>query len=223
MKTIVPDIQNIAVCRLMRNIVYFLMCIFLLSCTGNKKSISWEVEYKMYKDSLLKADSILKDSLKLTIGNEALGQIKFGMNSKQFKRAKQEFMDSVKGPLDDYYVGNTEFHEIYPEFNKEGELYQIKVVTYGIYELYEPNDIYNTSAFVEYLTNKYGLSKDDKKEKWIIGNTSFVRRPSNISSKKKLTENPEWYEGCSTEEKYIYKDVISCTIDLVISNKNYID
>ena len=73
------------------------MCIFLLSCTGNKKSISWEVEYKKYKDSLLKADSILKDSLKLTIGNEALGQIKFGMNSKQFKRAKQEFMDSVKG------------------------------------------------------------------------------------------------------------------------------
>ena len=81
----------------MRNIVYLVLCMFLFSCTGNRKNIPWEVEYKMYKDSLLKADSILKDSLKFIIGNEALGNIKFGMNSKQFKRAKQAFMDSVRG------------------------------------------------------------------------------------------------------------------------------
>lgn len=206
----------------MRNIVYLVLCMFLFSCTGNRKNIPWEVEYKMYKDSLLKADSILKDSLKFIIGNEALGNIKFGMNSKQFKRAKQAFMDSVRGPLDDYYIGNTKFYGIYPEFNKKGELYQIKVVTPSVYELYEPNDIYETGAFVEFLTSKYGLSKDDKKEKWIIGTTSFVRRPSSLSSEKKIIENPEWFEG-STQEKYIYKDVISCTIDLVISNKNYMD
>lgn len=196
---------------------------FLFSCTGNRKSIPWEVEYKMYKDSLLKVDSILKDSLKFTIGNEALGQIKFGMTCKQFKRAKQVFMDSVKGLLDDYYIGKTEFYGIYPEFNKKGELYQITIVTPNVYELYEPNDIYNTKAFVEYLTSKYGLSKDDKKEKWLIGATSFIRRPSSLSSKKKLIENPEWFEGSSTQEKYIYKDIISCTIDLVINNKNYMD
>lgn len=207
----------------MRNIVYFILCLFLFSCTGNRKSVPWEIEYKMYKDSLFKADSILKDSLKFIIGNEALGQIKFGMNSKQFERTKQEFMDSVKKPLGDYYVGNTEFYEIYPEFNKKGELYQIIVVTSGVYELYKPNDIYDTSAFVEYLTSKYGLSEEDKKEKWLIGTTSFVRRPSNLSSEKKLIENPEWFEGSRTQEKYIYKDVISCTIDLVISNKNYMD
>lgn len=206
----------------MRNIVYLILFMFLFSCTDHKKNTSWEVEYKMYKDSILKDDSIFKDSLKFIIGNEALGQIKFGMNNKQFKRAKQIFMDSVKGPLDDYYIGNTEFYGIYPEFNKKGELYQIIVVTPSVYELSEPNDIYETGAFVEFLTSKYGLSKDDKKEKWIIGTTSFVRRPSNLSNEKKIVENSEWFEG-STQEKYIYKDVISCTIDLVISNKNYMD
>lgn len=41
----------------MRNIVYLVLCMFLFSCTGNRKNIPWEVEYKMYKDSLLKADS----------------------------------------------------------------------------------------------------------------------------------------------------------------------
>ena len=203
--------------------MYLIFSVFLLSCTSNRKNIPWEIEYKMYQDSLFKADSIFKDSLKTIIGNEALGQIKFGMNSKQFENAKKALMDSVKGLLDDYYIGNTEFYGIYPEFNKKGELYQILVVTSGVYELYEPEDIYNTDAFVKYLTGKYGLSKEDKKEEWIIGTTSFIRRPSSLSAEKRLIENPEWFEGCSTQEKYIYKDIISCTIDLVISNRQYMD
>lgn len=207
----------------MRNIIYFIFYVLLLSCSSNKKSIPWEVEYKMYKDSILKVDSIFKDSLKYTIGDDALGQIKFGMNNKQFQKAKKAFMDSVKGPLDDYYVGNTEFYGIYPEFNKKGKLYQIIVVTPSVYELHKPNDIYNTSAFVNYLTSKYGLSKDDKKEEWIIGSTSFVRRPANLTSEKKLIENPDWNEGNNAKEKYIYKDIINCTIDLVISNTKYKD
>lgn len=207
----------------MKNIAFLILGILFLSCSGNKKSIPWEVKYKMYKDSLLQADSIFKDSLKYIIGDEALGQIKFGMNNKQFKRAKQEFMDSIKKPLNDYYVGDTEFYSIIPKFNKKGKLYQIIVITPGVYELHDPQDIYNTDAFVKYLTSKYGLSKDDKKEEWIIGTTSFIRRPSNLSSEPKLIENPEWFEGSRTHSRYIYKDVINCTIDLVISNKKYMD
>ena len=37
----------------MRNIVYLVLCMFLFSCTGNRKNIPWEVEYKMYKDSCI--------------------------------------------------------------------------------------------------------------------------------------------------------------------------
>lgn len=207
----------------MKNIIYLIFSIFILSCSGNRENISSEIKYKMYQDSLIKADSIFKDSLSFVIGDEALGQIKFGMNSKQFEKAKQALLDSTKRPLNDYYIGNTEFYGIHPQYNKKGELYKIVVTTYGVYELHSPEDIYNTSAFVSYLTKKYGLSKNDKKEEWIIGNTSFIRRPSCLSTEKKLIENPEWFEGSSTKERYIYTDVISCTIDLVISNKKYMD
>lgn len=46
-----------------------------------------------------------------------MGQIKFGMNKKQFEEAKKIFMDYVKGPLNDYYLGDTEFYDIDLMFN----------------------------------------------------------------------------------------------------------
>lgn len=208
----------------MKTIIYFIFSIFLLSCTSNEKGIPWDVRYKLYQDSIMKVDSIFKDSLRFVIGNEALGQIKFGMSKKQFAKAKIEFMDSVRSIVDDEcYIGDTKFYGIYPEFNTKGELYQISVACPSVYELYEEGDIYDTSAFVSYLNKNYGLSEDDKNEKWIIGTTSFVRRPSNLSSKTKLVENPEWVEGSSRHEKYVNRFVLNCTIELVISNSKYID
>ena len=133
-------------------------------------------------------------------------------------------MDSVRSIVDDEcYIGDTKFYGIYPEFNQKGELYQISVSCPSVYELYEEGDIYDTRAFVSYLTKNYGLSEEDKKEKWIIGATSFVRRPSNLYSKSKLVENPEWFEGSSRHEKYVNKFVIICTLELVISNSKYMD
>lgn len=197
--------------------------IYFTSCSYNKKNIPWEVEYKMHIDSLLKVDSILKDSLASIIDNAALEQIKFGMSKIEFEKAKQQFMDSIKGPLDDYFLEDTEFYNIYPSYNKKGKLYQLIVATGGVYELEKPEDIYSTGAFVRYLNIKYGLSKNNKNEEWIIGKTSFTRRPGYIKDKSKLIVNPKWTNGSTQEEKYIMKYTIECTIDLVIENSKYID
>lgn len=92
-----------------------------------------------------------------------------------------------------------------------------------MYELSNPKDIYNTSAFVEYLRSKYGLSKDDKKEEWIIGDTHFVRRPSNLSYDTKLVKNTNSSENRDDNSKHITKTVVYCSIDLVITNFKYKD
>lgn len=205
-------------------LLYVTILLLLSSCTyNNKKKIPWDIEYQMFKDSLTRADSLFKDSLKTIIGDEALGQIKFGMNKKQFELAKKALLDSVKGPLNDYYIEDTEFYIIRPQFNKQGKLCQIIVVTTGMYELSNPKDIYNTSAFVEYLRSKYGLSKDDKKEEWIIGDTHFVRRPSNLSYDTKLVKNTNSSENRDDNSKHITKTVVYCSIDLVITNFKYKD
>lgn len=110
-------------------ILYLFVSLLFLSCSfSNKNNIPWDIKYKMYKDSLLIADSLFKDSLKMFLGDEVLGQIKFGMNKKQFELVKKSLLDSVKGPLNDYYIGKTEFYNIHPQFNKKGKLYQIIIV-----------------------------------------------------------------------------------------------
>lgn len=197
-----------------------LLLIPIFSCSHTGKALSHEEEYELFLDSIFRVDSIFKDSLKSIIGNEAIGNIDFGMNCKEFEKAKQIFMDSVKAPDNNYYIGDTEFYNIYPYFNKEGKLYSITIVSSGVYELYEPEDIYNTGAFVSYLTNRYGLSKDDKKEQWIIGSTIFVRRPANLNSGEEIIINPE---GNENEDMYTIKNIIRCTISLVVSNSKYMD
>lgn len=208
----------------MKNIIYFFIavCITLLSCTNKQNRIPHEIEYKIFMDSIFKADSILKDSLKKIIGNNALGQIKFGMNKKQFEEAKKIFMDSIKGPLNDYYLGDTEFYDIDPMFNNKGELYQITISSLQQYQLMFLEDICTIRDFVDYLTDEYGLSKDNKHETWIVGSTSFTRTPDIIVDGTKPIRNPNWHQGCKTEKQFLHQGVVICDMNLVIKNKKYI-
>lgn len=205
----------------MRYILYFVFGLLLLSCTGGNKRFSYEEKYKLFMDSIFRADSIFKDSLKSVIGDEAIGQIKFGMDKRRFERAKQAFLDSIYTGLG-YFVNGTQITDVEPYFNEDGMLYRIVVTAPGVYEIDEPDDIYRTRAFVDYLESKYGKSKNDKGIEWIVGSTSFIKRPSNLSAEKKWVKNPEWFEG-SNKERYVYKVVVYCSMNLEISNSKYAD